>query len=83
VQLSVNVPIFTQTFAGRLVAMGSGSSETVDCGPTPTPWTATINGGPPVLFGPGQATAIIQASACDEQGCGFVELTTRAKLKRG
>ena len=83
VQLSIYVPSFTQTFAGRLVAVGSGNSDTVNCGPTAQAWTAIINGGPPVLFGPGQANAIVQTSVCDEQGCGFVEITTRVKLKRG
>ena len=83
VELSIYVPVLSQTFAGRLVATGSGGSDAFSCGPTATSWTAIVNGAPPVLFGPGQATAMIQTSACDEQGCGFVDMTAKAKLKRG
>ena len=70
-QVGVNL---TQVHARRLVAMGSGSSDPFNCGPTPQRWTATVYDGGSIRFGSGAATADAYASAGDDHGSGSTQL---------
>jgi hypothetical protein len=82
--VSVQVSTYLrQTFAGRLVATGGSASDVFDCGPTPSRWTTIVFGAPPVLFGPGLATAEASMGACDAQGCGSVQSVATVRLRRG
>jgi hypothetical protein len=70
-----------QRHGGRLVARGS-NVVSVPCGPTPTPWSVSVDSFTGVLFGPGQASATVNASVCNLIECASDQVTGTVQLRR-
>jgi hypothetical protein len=68
------VVTLAQLHTKRYVANASGGSDGFECGPAARPWTVTIYNPGPIRYGSGDATADAWASACDDHGCGSVNV---------
>ena len=77
---SVDVQL-TQVFAGRLVAIGNGTTY-LDCGATTRAWSVEVTAGGPIRLGPGNATAEVNGNADDGRGHGNAQAIANVHLKR-
>ncbi|MGC5225438.1 hypothetical protein ACPW96_22975 [Micromonospora sp. DT81.3] len=69
---------------GRRVAQGSAGTDAVACGTTASPWTIQLSSFNGILFGPGNASVVVRATAFPETPGqpGTQVLEQRVHLKR-
>jgi hypothetical protein len=77
---SGDVEVSLRESLGRFTIHGFGVAGP-SCGPTPTPWFATVVGDNG-KFGPGKATADVSAFACDFIGCADASVTASVRLRK-
>lgn len=65
----------------RMIARGDAYVP-VECGPTPTEWTAQLSSNTFIIFGPGRATLSATASVQNAGGSADTQLTQEMQLRR-